>query len=187
MKYKKVIQKRYCCVGACLEMVLNRNYIVNKGQVDIACQLGLIVPKEYKDEYPQAIIDEKPKSGYGTQIQKEEFSINHFFQNNRIPLKEEYHFITNINLARKFLLENNQYDILICFHCATLYDAPHADWGHMVLFDNIDNDDNVTILDPSIKRILETVSLAKLLRAIKIHGESNGAGFYLIKSSNKGD
>lgn len=65
-----------------------------------------------------------------------------------------------------------------------MYDAPHADWGHMVLFDN---NDNVTILDPSIKRNLETVSLAKLLRAIKIHGESNGAGFYLIKSSNNRD
>lgn len=180
MKYKKVIQKRYCCVGACMEMILNRNNIDNNGQVDIACKLGLTVPEEYKDEYPNAIIGEKPEAGFGTQIQKEEFSINNFFKKNNIELKEEYHFITNIDVVKKFLLENKDNDILICCHCATLYDAPHADWGHMVLFESIEND-NITILDPSAKRDYETISLQRLLSAIAIHGINNGAGFYLIK------
>ena len=51
MKYKKIVQKKYCCVGACLEMVLNRHHIKNSGQEDIAYQLGLIVPYEDKDDY----------------------------------------------------------------------------------------------------------------------------------------
>ena len=78
MKYIKVIQKPYCCVGACIEMILNRNNIIHNGQVDIACKLGLTVPKEYKTIYPNAIFGSKPTSGYGTQIQKEEYSINNF-------------------------------------------------------------------------------------------------------------
>ena len=180
MKYRKVIQKPYCCVGACLEMVLNRNNINNNGQVDIACKLGLTVPEEYKDKYPNAIIGEKPEAGFGTQIQKEEFSINKFFKKNNIELREEYHFITDISIVKKFLLDNKEYDILICCHCATLYDDPCADWGHMILFERIENN-NITILDPSSKRNYETISLKKLLNAVAIHGANNGEGFYLIK------
>ncbi len=180
MKYHKITQETYCCVGACMEMILNRRKINNKGQIDIACDLGLIVPEKYKDIYPKAIIGEKPKSGYGTQIQKEEYSINNFFRKNNINLVEEFHFIDNVQYAKQFLLENKENDILICCHCATLYDSPHANWGHMVLFDSI-NDDEVTILDPSDKRNYETININKLIKAITIHGINNGAGFYLIK------
>lgn len=162
-------------------MILNRNHINNNGQVDIACKLGLTVPEEYKNEYPNAIISEKPEAGYGTQIQKEEFSINNFFNNNNIELKEEYSFITDIDATREFLLENYNYDILICCYGATLYDDPNDDWGHMILFENIDNDNNITILDPSSKRNYETLPLSKLVNAINTHGMKNGAGFYLIK------
>ena len=48
MKYNKVIQERYCCVSACIEMVLNRHKIQNSGQKEIAYQLGLTVPEEEK-------------------------------------------------------------------------------------------------------------------------------------------
>lgn len=180
MKYQKVIQKPYCCVGACLEMILNRNHIANDGQVVIACQLGLTVPEEYRDEYPNAIIGEKPDAGYGTQIQKRKFSINNFFKINNIDLKEKYYFITDVTVAKKFLLDNNKYDIMICCHCATLYDNLYEDWGHMVLFENIYNN-NVTILDPSDNKCYENISLERLLKSKIEHGQSNGAGFYLIK------
>lgn len=79
MKFKIIKQKPYCCVGTCLEMILNRHNIYNNGQVDIACELGLIVPTSYKELYHDAIIGNKPNAGYGTQIQKEEYSINYFF------------------------------------------------------------------------------------------------------------
>lgn len=180
MKYRKVEQKPYCCVGACLEMILNRNKISNHGQVDIACQLGLIVPENYKTLYPNARIGDKPSAGYGTQIQKEEYSINHYFKQKGIPLIEEYHYITDLEEIRKFLLENQENDIMICCHCATLYDSSAADWGHMVLLESI-NDNEIAILDPSCNRNYETVTLEKLMSAITIHGKENGAGFYLIK------
>ncbi len=182
MKYIKVIQKPYCCVGACIEMILNRNNIVHNGQVDIACKLGLTVPKEYKTIYPNAIFGSKPTSGYGTQIQKEEYSINNFFKINGIDLIEEYYYITNENEIKDFLMKNRENDILICCHCATLYDSPHADWGHMLLFENMENN-YVTLLDPSAKRNYEIISLKKLVNAIITHGKDNGAGFYLIKKA----
>lgn len=180
MKYIKVIQKPYCCVGACMEMILNRNCIINDGQVDIACKLGLTLPEEYRTIYPIAIFGSKPDAGYGTQIQKEEYSINNFFKNNDIDLIEEYYYITTENETKQFLLNNIENDILICCHCATLYDSPDEDWGHMLLIEKI-QDNNVVLLDPEAKRDYETISIKKLVKSITVHGKNNGAGFYLIK------
>ncbi len=180
MKYKKIVQKPYCCVGSCIEMILNRNKISNQGQIDIACNLGLIVPQEYSKIYPNAIIGEKPDAGFGTQIQKEEYSINNFFKKNNINLKEEYHYITEKNDIKKFLIENKENDIVICCHAATLYNDPQEDWGHMILFESI-KDDVITILDPSAKRDYENIDIERLSKSISVHKKENGAGFYLIK------
>lgn len=180
MKYKKIVQKKYCCVGACLEMVLNRHHIENSGQEDIAYQLGLIVPDEVKDNYKKVRSGKKPIAGYGTQIQEEQYSINHYFNENKIPLVEKYYYITDYEEARDFLYKHNGDDILIIFHCGTLYDNPNADWGHMVLFEKIENGE-VTILENGPKRDIEKISLEKLLNSIKTHGKEKGAGFYLIE------
>lgn len=182
MKYKKITQKPYCCVGACIEMILNRNNIPNKGQISIACDLGLIVPKEYIKTYPNAKTGEKPEAGFGTQIQKEEYSINSFFQKNDINLKEEYHYITEVNDIKQFLLKNKDNDILICCHSATLYGNKEENWGHMILFEDINND-VITILDPESKRDYKQIEIERLANAIAIHKKENSAGFYLIKKN----
>ena len=179
MKYQKITQKPYCCVGACLEMVLRRRGITDYNQEQIASELGLIVPVDYKDRLPLARVGEMPAAGYGTQIQEEQYSINHFFKENRLDLRETYHYITDIKEARTLLSNNSSQDILIIFHCGTLYDNPEADWGPMVLFDPLDGG-QVAIQENSPKRGLETIDLAKLLHAIEVHGRNNGAGFYLV-------
>lgn len=179
MKYKIIKQKPYCCVGACMEMILNRRNITSNGQVEIACELGLIVPLSYKSMYPNAIIGDKPNAGFGTQIQKEEYSINRFFKNNNLDLVLEYSFFTSISKVKKFLLQNSCNDIIICLYGEILYDDKDANWGHMVLFDEIKND-IVTLVDSYKNRHLK-MPINKLVQAIKVHGEDNGAGFYLIK------
>ncbi len=179
MKYKIIKQKPYCCVGACLEMILNRRKITNNGQVEIACELGLIVPPSYKEIYPNALIGDKPNAGYGTQIQKEEYSLNNYFKNNNFPLVMEYFFITSVSKAKRFLLDNSCDDIIICLYGEILYDDKESTWGHMVLFDNILND-IVTIVDSHKNRYIR-IPINKLVLAIKVHGKENGAGFYLIK------
>lgn len=180
MKYKKITQKPFCCVGACLEMILNRNHIPNCGQIEIACELGLIVPESYKEIYKNARFGEKPTAGYGTQINKKEYSINSFFQKNHINLKEEYYFITQLEVVRKFILENERNDILICCHAKTLYNSKEEDWGHMLLLEKIEGD-HLILLDPEVNRDDERVPLERVIKAISVHGKENGAGFYLIK------
>lgn len=182
MKYQKIIQEPYCCVGACLEMILNRYHIQNKGQKEIACELGLIIPRKYQSQFKNAIIGKKPNAGYGTQIQKTEYSINHFFQKNKINLKEEYKFLTEVSEVKEFLIKNKEKDIMICCHAETLYNDPKQDWGHMILFETIESNNTVIILDPSKEKNREKITLKTLTKAVSIHGYKNGAGFYLIET-----
>lgn len=179
MKYHKITQKDYCCVGACLEMILRRHGITDFEQEKIAGELGLIVPPQLASDFRYAQVGEKPAAGYGTQIQKPQYSIDHFFKKNQLGFSQEYYFITDTKKAEAFLNANNEKDILVIVHCGTLYNNPKADWGHAILFDHI-NDEQVTIQENSTKRNIETIPLLRLLSAMKIHGRKNGAGFYLI-------
>lgn len=180
MKYQKVTQKDYCCVGACLEMVLRRHGITEYNQEQIAGELGLIVPPHLASKFRYAQTGEKPAAGYGTRIQEPQYSINHFFSKYNLSFIQKYYYITDAKEARKFLNTHNEEDILIILHCGTLYNKPKADWGHAVLFDHLDGD-WVAIQESSPQRNLETLSFSRLIHAIGIHGQTNGAGFYLIE------
>ena len=184
MKYKKVTQKPYCCTAACLEMILNRNNIPNNGQEDIAYDLGLIVPEDYSDKFKKVRTGPKPIAGYGTQIQEEKYSINHFFKMHNISLIEEYHYIDDEKEAVEFLKESEENDVIICANCSKLYDSLNEDYGHMVLFDHIE-EDNIVVQDPEVMRNLEKIKISKVMEAIKYHGEENAAGFWLIKRLTK--
>jgi len=183
MKYEKIIQQRYCCVPACLQMILKRNNIEYKSQEEIGYDLGLIVPEEDRHLFNKVRTGEKPNAGYGTQIKKEEYSLNKFFEKNNIPLVYEYYYIEDYNEANQFLINNKENDIIVCVHCATLYDAPHADWGHVIVVDDYENE-VVTLLEVSTKRDYEKIPLEKLLKAMKKHGKGNSAGFWLFKKIN---
>lgn len=180
MKYNKITQKDYCCVGACLEMILRRHGVTRYDQEEIAYELGLIVPPHLASNFHHARTGEKPAAGYGTQIQEPQYSIDHFFKKFNLDFVQEHYFIDDTEEARRFLIANNEQDILIIAHCGTLYNKPASDWGHAVLLDHLAND-QVVIQENSPKRNLETITLPKLMSAIKIHGRAKGAGFYLIK------
>ena len=165
-------------------MVLNRHQIKNNGQEDIAYQLGLTLPEEERENFKKTRFGDKPIAGYGTRIQEEKYSIHNYFLKNGLPLIETYHYIIDEKEAIEFLNKYKDNDILIIFHCGTLYYASHADWGHMVLLEDI-KDDKVTILDSSAKRDYEIFSLKEILEAIQYHGKEKGAGFYLIKQLEK--
>lgn len=180
MKYEKVTQKPYCCTAACLEMILNRHNIPNNGQEKIAYELGLIVPKNYVNQFKKVRTGLMPKAGYGTQIQKEEYSISNFFKKHNIPLIYEYHYIDDEECVIKFLKENNCNDIIVCANCSKLYEINNENYGHMVLFDHLENN-SVVILDPGVNRDIEKIKIDKVIEAIKYHGKDNVGGFLLIR------
>ena len=77
--YKLIKQKPYCCVPVCISMILDRRKIKHGSQEEIGYELGLVVLKEKTHLFTKVRIGKKPVAGYGTQINKEKYSINNYF------------------------------------------------------------------------------------------------------------
>lgn len=183
-RYVPLVQQPYCCVPACIQMVLLRRRLQLLAQEEIGKELGLVVPKEYKKIFPTIKTKDKPSAGYGTQIHKTKYSLNSFFLKHRYHLKEEYYPLSRIsninNWLRNTLTKDN--DIVVCFNYSKLYVEEGE--GHVSLINSISGN-NLILIDPRYKSPkIRCVSLPKLIAAIKAHGEINRAGFWVISSQN---
>ena len=55
MRYKHISQKPYCCVPACVQMILlRRQLVVKQKQVDMAFDLGVVLPPEDRHMLPRS-------------------------------------------------------------------------------------------------------------------------------------
>ncbi len=180
-KYIPLVQQRYCCVPACIQMVLLRRNIPPISQEEIGYDLGLIVPQKDKKLFCKVRIGKKPLAGWGTQVEKENYSINRFFKKNKINLKSEYVFLTEPKRIKKFLKENlRNKDIIVLFNYGKLYRGKEGDSGHVSIIENITGN-HIVLIDPEYdvpKRRI--VTLEKMSKAIESHGKEKGGGFWVI-------
>ena len=178
--YKPIKQKPYCCVPACISMILNRRKIKHGSQEEIGYELGLIISKEKVHLFTKVRTGKKPAAGYGTQINKKKYSIANYFSKNKIKLKEIYYPIEENKDIKKFIVENlkSGNDLIVCFDNKKLYSE--GDFGHVSLIQNINNN-IVTLIDPE-KSVpnRRKVKLQKLVEAMKYHSKKKRGGFWVI-------
>lgn len=183
-KYLPITQQPYCCVTACLQMVMYRRGINLIEQEDIAYELGLTVPKNDVHLFKKARTGQKPSSGWGTQIQKEEFSVPKFFKNHNILLnfsiKNDF---ADASELRNYLNSHlgDDVDVMLCFDYGVLWETDHRG-GHVCIMESIDGDE-IVLVDPERnvpKRRI--VKIDKLYKAIDFHGPHNSTGVWLCKS-----
>lgn len=178
--YKTITQKPYCCVPACISMVLDRRNIRHGSQEELGYELGLVVPKRDAHLLTKVRTGKKPIAGYGTQVQKKKYSINNFFLKNKIKLKETYYPVEKIKNIKEFISENlkSNNDLIVCFDNKKLYGV--GDGGHVSLVQAI-NKDAVILVDPE-KNVPKKrkVKLSELVTAMKYHGKKKRGGFWLI-------
>lgn len=79
-RYIPLTQQPYCCVPACFQMIMYRHGIPLVPQEELAYELGLIVPEKDTYLFGKVRSGEKPSSGWGTQIQKDEYDPNKVFK-----------------------------------------------------------------------------------------------------------
>lgn len=181
--YDPITQKPYCCVPACLLMILERREIDHESQEEIGYKLGLTVPGEDKDKFDRVRTGEKPGAGWGTQIQKDEFSLKKYLAKNNISLELEYYPPDEVDDPKEFIRENLREgrDMLIFFHYKTLYGG--VDNGHVSLIQAI-NDGEVTLVDPGMDvSNFRRVDLSDLMEAMEVHAEHSG-GFWVFHGIN---
>ncbi len=179
-RYVPITQQPFSCVAACLQMILLRRKLKLLSQDKIGVCLGLTVPLAYKKLLPYAKTGKKPSTGWGTQVQKEKYSINHFFKTHEIPLEESFCPLSKISRPVEWLDKQiiEGHDIICCFRYNALYGGSGE--GHVSILDSI-NGKTAVLIDPE-KNVpkYRLVKTTKFFSAIKAHGESHRAGFWVI-------
>lgn len=178
--YKPITQMPYCCVPACISMILERRRIKHDSQEEIGYELGLTVPKEKAHLFTKIRTGRKPIAGYGTQVSKKKYSISNFFSKNGINLKEKYYPVERIKDVKRFITENltHYHDLIVCFNNKKLHGT--GNYGHVSLIQSINNE-TITLIDPE-KDVPKKrkVKLLKLLEAMKYNGIKKRGGFWLV-------
>ncbi len=169
MNYQLITQIPYCCAATSLIMILERRRLPHGNQQEISRELGLILPHE----------GPMPEAGYGTQIQKDKYSIEKYFDTHSIPLYCSHYFIIDLKEAeqciKKNLKENN--DIMVCFSNRLLGDQ---EGGHIGLIESMDKK-SITLISPETDQTKRVkVDLDKLLDSVNKHSKKNGSGFWII-------
>jgi hypothetical protein len=179
-KYNIKPEKEYCCVPAVLQMIQERMGLKFISQDEIGCQLGLIVPKEKAHLFSKVRTGRKPKTGWGTQTSKKQYSVNNYFITNNIPLKLTLYNIEAIDNVSDFIIQNimNGNDIIIRYNSQLLWGNGNTD--HVSLIQEIENDE-LTIIDPAIGVPKNrTIRLSRLIRVLKSDEASSQCSFWIV-------
>jgi len=155
----------------------------------LAHHLGLIVPKEQQNLFWAARTGKKPKAGYGTQIEKRQFSPNTVFPKLKIPLTMVYHPAKELLLADLAALfieaEKKDKDLLVCFDVGALTKTKEHG-GHVCVFDRFDaKKETVRLIDPaSTQPKWRTVAIEDLHRGMSYHWNKSG-GVWEFRSTRR--
>jgi hypothetical protein len=147
--------------------------------------MGLTVPPEKRDAFYNPRVSEKPPvaSGFGTQIQTDEFSLNKVLQNLSIPLSFSYmpaDTIESSNYLKEILydMEIKNRDSLICLNWGRLTSQPTKDWGHVLVFDRVLKGKNIRLIDTDVGAKWKSFPIEDIYSAINMHGTENMGGLW---------
>jgi hypothetical protein len=181
--YFPLVQQKYCCVPACILMIMQRHGLKLVSQEELGYHLGLIIPKEDSYLFWNARTGERPRAGYGTQIYKKEFHPNTVFPKLDIPLKMTYKPIDDVSDLRDFknylMTITGDKDVVVCFDYGTLFNTDYH-LGHVCIVDKVDvNNNKIRLIDPSRNQSKwRIVNIEKLKLAMERHGVEKSGGFW---------
>lgn len=183
-RYIALTQQPYCCVPTCLQMIMYRRELPLIEQEELGYALGLAVPEKARVLFPKALTQE-PSSGWGTQIQNAEYSLDKAFEKLGIPLKAEFILASQLDsteiLKERLQTADPANDTVLCFSYGALWGTDSLA-GHASLFDYVDGEE-VWMVDPvaDVPKHRRT-SIDKLFNSIQKHGDQNQAGLWVISS-----
>src|SRR3990167_5885866 len=186
-RYVPLTQQPDCWVPTCIQMVMYKNDIPLIPAEEIGYHLGLIVhPDKTGLYYKVRTAEVPPPAGYGTQVYLPEYEPNIALRKLGIPLKFSKKLLLGIKTSEDLLnnlkaIEDKNGDALLCFNHGELIDNKSKNWGHVVVFDRV-IDEQIRIIDPSPdKPKWRSVTAEKMFSAMRKHGEQKSAGIWLLE------
>jgi hypothetical protein len=159
-----------------------KNKIPLMAQEYLGYHLGLLLPDEDRSLFWKTRSGNKPEAGWGTQIEKKQFSPNIVFPRLDIPLKMVLHpgnkFTEDTLLNFLIKSEKGDRDLLLCFDNGALTNSKKHG-GHVCLFDRVDaKHKSVRLIDPSSNQPKwRLVKIEDLLRGIS-YRRNKSAGIW---------
>lgn len=163
-------------------MILLRRNLAVLSQEEIGQFLGLVVSEKDKHLFSDRIKSgERPKAGYGTQISKEKYSLNKFFNREGIPLQAKKIEEIEGSKVQKAIEENlKKGNDIIALHHNKIIDKNGKDCGHACLISKISGN-KLTFVDPSPETKKEySVGLDRLLYAMTDKCDGNKRALWVI-------
>lgn len=183
-RYIPMTQQRWCCVPACISMIMYRHGIALVSQEELGWYLGLTVPEEDRDLFYNPRTGERPASGFGTQISKDEYHPNNVFIKLGIPLAMIFYPIDKFKNKKEFMnfisdKIDDDADLVASFSNAE-FSNRHIHGGHVCVVDRIFLDDEtIRLIDPERSEPKwRTVKISKLFEAMRKHGSKNMGGIW---------
>ena len=154
-------------------------------QEEIGWELGLLVPPELKSAFTRVRTGPQPPAGYGTRISKPDYSIENFFNRNRLPLGIKRVSPSSFEELTATLQDalDREYDVVLCFNSQRLFGD--GDREHVSLIEAFNSAaGRVTMVDPAIGAPKHrTASIDKIFETIQDHDASTLGGLWIISEA----
>jgi hypothetical protein len=153
-------------------------------QETIGAELGLRIPMRLKKHFSNRKIKflEKSENGFGTQITKDDYSINNFFKKYRIPLEISDIFYANStkeleNLILEKMTEEN--DLILRFNNEVFQEERAV--GHFAIIIGYDKAKKIISIGDPEPPFNKTLTLNDALYSISDKIDGTKRGLYVIK------
>lgn len=186
--YDLIVQEPWCCVPACVKMMLQRRGFSSGSQEEIGIELGLVVPPDQVSHFTLIGTGLEPPGGYGTRINEPEFALDTYFRRHGLQLKCDYVPGSAVDDLEAFIADHLGAgdDILTCFRYRHLYGVEAAgDCGHASLIQGME-ERTLTLADPR-GPLYQSVDRDTFFASVLAHrkGDLELGGFWVV--SSKGD
>jgi hypothetical protein len=184
-RYIPITQQPYCCVAACIQMVLYRKNIPLVPQELIVYHLGLAVPEKDEHLFEKTHVREKGRKGWGVQLSWEKYSLDACFQALSIPLRARFYMSSDIPSIADLqetltALAAEGCDVFLCFAYEELWGVA-GEASHVCVFDKIIGD-TVWMIDPEQEVLkFRKTTVSKLYAALRKNGTDAFHGLFLLE------
>jgi hypothetical protein len=149
-------------------MIFERRGLPVWDDVQLACALGLVVPRSHRLEYPCAAFSDDEES-WGVHPHRPGYDVRGFLDSNAVPLLCTFFKANEVprDSAADFLADNirRDHDILVGYSFSTVFRAG-TDVGHAGLVTGVDpRADTVALIEPE-EPAVKGVQMQQLLRGL---------------------
>lgn len=190
--YKPFAQQPYCCVPATLQWILYRRGFKTFDQGELGAELGLRLPIKGRAMFTHPkikFLNKEPKGGYGTQIEKPQYSIQNFFDRYKIPLKiSNLYHIDTVAQLKKIIIANlsSNNDTILRYSNKIFKENGQKSYGHFSVICSFDQNTGLVGIGDPEEPHFKTATLEDIIFSTSDTIDGVQRGIYIVFNYQQG-